>query len=88
MAAYRYAELHEPLSTKYSPRRIPRCFFRFLFCLSLPYEINVCNYTDYDEYNQFTSTVGLFSLKKFIAGPHGAPHSWRWLGYSYLESSM
>ena len=57
VAAYRYAELHEPLSTKYSPRRIPRCFFRFLFCLSLPYEINVCNYTDYDEYNQFTSTV-------------------------------
>ena len=24
-----YAELHEPLSTKYSPRWIPRCFFRF-----------------------------------------------------------
>ena len=54
--AYRYAELHELLSTKYSPRWISHYFFCYLFCLFLPYEINVCNYTDYDKYNQFTST--------------------------------
>lgn len=34
VAASRYAELHEPLSTKFSPRWILRCFFRF-FSLSL-----------------------------------------------------
>ena len=54
MAASRYAELHEPLSIKYSPRWIP--LFLSLFSFS-PYEIMYVTHTDHDEYNQFTSTL-------------------------------